>query len=266
MPVCAVGRKGTGFTLVELLVVIAVISILMAVLFPVFQSARESARRTSCQSNLRQIGLAIFQYADDFDDQVPPPYSLNDKTTTGMDVRWFLTYSFATGTYDFTSGYLQPYLKSSQIKTCPDATGIPGTDYESSYGVNFTYLSTLSSVDGIDYWTCAKFGQMDDPSETILMTDAAYYSTFSNSLQFTTPNTSFPPSAVGAEPTVHGRHLGFAEVLWADGHVKGMKPQFRTGIPNAAQFVSYNLGDLLKGARTGVKVQDDYYFELTKPT
>jgi prepilin-type N-terminal cleavage/methylation domain-containing protein len=63
--------RGTGFTLIELLVVIAIIAILAAILFPVFSRAREKARQSSCGSNLRQVQLAIAQYAQDYDERHP---------------------------------------------------------------------------------------------------------------------------------------------------------------------------------------------------
>src|SRR2546423_465964 len=63
-----VRTRQRGFTLIELLVVIAIIAILAAILFPVFAQARESARKASCQSNQKQIGLAIMMYAQDYDE------------------------------------------------------------------------------------------------------------------------------------------------------------------------------------------------------
>ncbi len=100
-------RERNAFTLIELLVVIAIIAILAAILFPVFARARENARRSSCQSNLRQIGLGMMQYTQDYDEK------------------------FVTQTIDptvptnflFFGNQLQPYLKSTQIFVCPSASG-----------------------------------------------------------------------------------------------------------------------------------------------
>jgi prepilin-type N-terminal cleavage/methylation domain-containing protein len=64
-------EKRLGFTLIELLVVIAIIAILAAILFPVFARARENARRASCANNLKQIGLGILQYVQDYDEKIP---------------------------------------------------------------------------------------------------------------------------------------------------------------------------------------------------
>ncbi len=63
-----------AFTLIELLVVIAIIAILAAILFPVFARARENARRSSCESNVKQIMLGVLQYAQDYDEKYPTAY------------------------------------------------------------------------------------------------------------------------------------------------------------------------------------------------
>ena len=98
--------------MIELLVVIAIIAILAAILFPVFARARENARRSSCQSNLKQIGLGILQYAQDYDEKYPMSRSPNIPFGTFMntgDAPWHLA--------------VQPYVKSVQLFKCPSYTG-----------------------------------------------------------------------------------------------------------------------------------------------
>lgn len=115
-----------GFTLIELLVVIAIIAILAAILFPVFARARENARRATCQSNLKQIGLGIHQYVQDYDEHMPIVAS---------------QYTTATPTFnDQTSHWgwpevLQPYLKNTQIYDCP-SNKYARTNRWSSYLMN----------------------------------------------------------------------------------------------------------------------------------
>ncbi len=81
--------RKTAFTLIELLVVIAIIAILAAILFPVFARARENARRSSCTSNQKQIGLGILQYLQDYDENFPlATIGLTGATGTGTPVGW----------------------------------------------------------------------------------------------------------------------------------------------------------------------------------
>ena len=110
-----------GFTLIELLVVIAIIALLAAILFPVFARARENARRASCQSNMKQLGLGFMQYIQDYDDCYPR----GSNNTNGSG--W--------------GGQIYSYVKSTQIYQCPDdrspvwsSTGTPW--YVVSYGYN----------------------------------------------------------------------------------------------------------------------------------
>src|SRR5580693_5940242 len=99
-----IAMKKTGFTLIELLVVIAIIAIIAAILFPVFASAREKARQTTCVSNEKQIALGVLQYVQDNDEYMPsgrPSY-----TGAQHGVAW--------------AGEVYGYIKSTSIFACPD--------------------------------------------------------------------------------------------------------------------------------------------------
>lgn len=107
-------QRRRGFTLIELLVVIAIIAILAAILFPVFSRAREMARRTSCASNFRQIGLGLMQYTQDYDETYPL-FSLS-----GLGYNGFQGYNGADGAR--WADAIFPYLKSTQIFDCPSGS------------------------------------------------------------------------------------------------------------------------------------------------
>ncbi len=114
--------KHTGtraFTLIELLVVIAIVAILAAILFPVFARARENARRTSCLSNLKQLGLGTIQYAQDFDEKFPTIRNL----VTGQ-----------SGFYSWDAA-IMPYVKSEQVFMCPSVPSLNTRAYAMNWWV-----------------------------------------------------------------------------------------------------------------------------------
>ncbi len=128
-------RSAAAFTLIELLVVIAIIAILAAILFPVFAKAREKARQSSCASNVKQMGLAFLQYAQDYDETLPgvrfgtgsyPQDVWPDPTNHGGWTRVFFV-------------AVAPYIKSVQIYECPSDAGSGHRWYDAlgmSYGYN----------------------------------------------------------------------------------------------------------------------------------
>jgi prepilin-type N-terminal cleavage/methylation domain-containing protein len=131
----SVTRTHQGFTLIELLVVIAIIAILAAILFPVFAKAREKARQTSCQSNLKQIGLGFVQYTNDYDEKYPAA------------INW--------------ASAIYPYEKSTNVFHCPDDTNTASASASPlSYAINANLAGHNQAI-------------LSSPSVTVLATEFA---------------------------------------------------------------------------------------------
>ncbi len=122
-----------GFTLIELLVVIAIIAILAAILFPVFAQARESARKTTCTSNLRQLGQAMTMYIQDYDD-VFPVCNFSD-TSTGFPPNVHLD---GSGSPIYLTDTLRPYVKNDGVFLCPTMRAQPNR--AAQYPTDYTFL------------------------------------------------------------------------------------------------------------------------------
>ncbi len=221
-----------GFTLIELLVVIAIIAILAAILFPVFGRARENARRTSCQSNLKQIGLGYFQYTQDYDERGPGQGEALDANNVHMS--WDLV--------------LQPYLKSTQIFQCP-SDSVSATFNVPGYGTNMkrSYRHARYIRDN----NCDGRSSNDQQgrnlagfafaSKTIMLADSP--SCAGNGTDDWWCGSEFVVTDVlaggngahlydgSATAPVTGRHLDTDNILYMDGHVKAKRVT-----TNSAQF------------------------------
>jgi len=206
-------KRSKAFTLIELLVVIAIISILAAILFPVFARARENARRASCSSNLKQIGLGIMMYTQDYDERLPR----NDDGATGV------------GTPVDT---LQSYIKSYQIWICPSDSSpfLLADGNKTSYAMNQVYYMDASqdlfeaNTTGV---SVASLASIDDPSGTIAFGDSSgYYQVFPSSPPAAVLNNNVSPPTFG-ESSGQGlfvaRHLDTCNFLFLDGHVKSLR-------------------------------------------
>jgi len=218
-----------GFTLIELLVVIAIISILAAILFPVFARARENARRASCMSNLKQIGLAMMMYVQDYDEHYAPSVigTFRDTSTytTGAAcaglpcAQYYASDGINTGKYMSWMDVLHPYTKSVQIYQCPSQT----LDLAPSYGYS-AYINGWT-FSGYNYQPIT-MAAVPRPSEVVMFMDDHYY--YSNYAYVYANYGGWKGYGlyVGASYVGDVRfapHMEGANFTFADGHVKWMK-------------------------------------------
>lgn len=223
--------RKNGFTLIELLVVIAIIAILAAILFPVFARARENARRASCQSNLKQIALGVFQYTQDYDEKFPI-------YNTGI------AYNVANPQPYAWPDIIQPYLKSTQLYQCPSESTPPGSNPTVSgytkYAINLYLVYGLIDADGTGVGSSGakSLSVLTQPSLTVMMLD--YQASTGTSAHSVGCSGTTRPCTAGLAQYPTGialRHLDGMNYSFADGHVKWYKSQNAT--TSASVYNSY---------------------------
>lgn len=214
-------KERSGFTLIELLVVIAIIAILAAMLFPVFGRAREKARTASCQSNLKQMGIALAMYRADYD-EVNCRYrqsANSDPQPTGFyppDL-WWAPYDPSVPPDgnpgpNYSTGLLYPYVKNVQIFKCPS-----DTQWQCGYAMSHVNGGPMGAADSA-VSLAAQRVVIWDHRRTPGCADTLNYST--------NPRPPFTPfeGSNASETHYPTRHNGGANFLFYDGHVKWLRP------------------------------------------
>ena len=237
-----------GFTLIELLVVIAVIALLAAVLFPVFGKVRENARRTACISNLKQIGLALTQYAGDNDEALPPGAYPGPNIST---ITW--------------RQLIFPYVKSVSVFTCPSNpyndvfNAVDNQMLFVSYGANDSVLSSGNRT--------TLLNDVQNPAAIFLVgeTDSSGYKL---------NNPPNPPlndpscgmcdfQTAGSHTDLFAGHLTRSNWLFADGHVRSLRPTQTCQGVDIWDLDNNNAGLPCSGTLTAALQDNETYWSQT---
>lgn len=208
--------KRKGFTLIELLVVIAIIAILAAILFPVFAQARETARKATCQSNLKQMGSAWMMYAQDYDE------TTNINTWNSRTFGDQPTYPGDPGGFGLLQIFgqrLQPYLKNYNVLRCPsDAFPWNSTDTLEvpNVAIRGSYMHT-----SYGRWRMA---EIQAPADFFVVWDSSGPPTCTqgNNAWIGTENINSSFSW-GRNDCFAARHQDQINMLYGDGHVKTLR-------------------------------------------
>ena len=208
-----------AFNLVELLIVLAIISALAALLFPVFWTARGKARDAVCSSNLRQIGLGIAMYQQDYDGKFPYASDPINRVTAALWTPYFPQYAADIPQMPLLPATLTTYIKTAEVFHCPADNGFSATDapyvpletsptsYE-AFGISYSFYTLLPACQSKD-------ATVQYPANTMLLYDPVGY--WHGSLTPIVPRYN---------------------MLFVDGHVKNMTRSQLDGVAN------HNLNDL----------------------
>ncbi|MGQ9699048.1 MAG: DUF1559 family PulG-like putative transporter [Armatimonadota bacterium] len=196
-----------GFTLIELLVVIAIIAILAAILFPVFASARERARTTTCLNNQKQIGTALLQYMGDWDEMYP-------------------AYNIDTGLWpEALRGYLPKATsaEASSVYMCPSVGEASPTGWGSAHTAWVWSQGRYSSVGAYAHngfvYNCSQ-ADVRDPAGTMFDADGIWIDTWPLNQQKLPKNRETGQDDCGMGRIAIDRHKGGINMTFVDGHAK----------------------------------------------
>ena len=221
------GQLRWKFTLLELLIVIAIIAILAAMLLPALNQARSRAYAIACTNNLRQFGTAMIQYSDTYRDYIFPGTAPKDKGGNATEQRWRYAnhwpaiLSVFMGHNQYAPGEIAfQELSDFKVAICPAVSTRFGYGYNAR-SLSFQTTSPLPSTwSGFNKY--AKIQTIKKPSSTVVLGDNFWYN---DTMDNTLPENWGPWISRGSQgfytgwPMLDFRHNFQANILWLDGHV-----------------------------------------------
>jgi prepilin-type N-terminal cleavage/methylation domain-containing protein/prepilin-type processing-associated H-X9-DG protein len=239
-------RHKQGFTLVEVLVTIAIIAVMMAILLPTLSVARESSRTVQCIANLRQLGLAAQFYTTQFRGSFPIAYD----GTASWDFR--ITTDPATGAPKPVPGILWWSTSPMKIQQCPSFDGRSNTPHDPYTGYNYN-VSFIGHGVGEAIQAPARLSQVKRPSQTALFGDGAWRNGANKYMRAPFPNPG-DATFIGRFAGTQGfRHRKSTNVCFVDGHVESLRDRFTNS-------TSFDMPQIAPG--TGFLSPDNSLYDL----
>ena len=201
-------RARFGFSLIELLVVVAIVAVLVGVMVPIVTAAKESSRQTKCISNLKQLISAWLLYADDNSGRACPSYYFDSESNT--EYAWDFVLRWSSSPPDYTFGPIARYTRNHQINSCPSFIGNGWGRPYTGYAYNATYIGGDPAFGTAP---CV-VSQIVRPSHKVVFADGGFGNPVNGQNYLRAP--SDPLFSAGK---IHFRHNGFANIAYADGRV-----------------------------------------------
>jgi prepilin-type processing-associated H-X9-DG protein/prepilin-type N-terminal cleavage/methylation domain-containing protein len=238
-----------AFTLVELLVVIGIIAVLVGILLPALNRAREAGQAAQCLSNLRQMNLALVMYAQAHRGYLPPTSCTGNLTLNieGADrlvaVRWYggvygpgVSPNITNGTFYGPASPLAPYWGTASLAGCPSFQHVRDV-FRPGYGPTSYAYSDYAGRSAIPPVAVGqKLSKFRNASRKAVFWDSARVVSPSKTFDRTPwgyPTTGNPGNGK-PDPNFHGRHAGKGNVAWLDGHASAFDPYYFTDYPGTS--------------------------------
>jgi prepilin-type processing-associated H-X9-DG protein/prepilin-type N-terminal cleavage/methylation domain-containing protein len=247
-------KPKVSFTLIELLIVVAIMAVLMSLLLPVLGRARETARRASCLSNMHQMCLAIQSYVGNYNGFFPPAaldtFGIMSDTQYAWD--FIRSWNYTTNDWDYKPGLIWDAWGTTKIQQCPAFTGpaMWNGDKYTGYNYNTSYIGWAEPVGGWsaeEYIPTARITEIQRPEQCAIFGDGQYGNNQANKFMrapIENEREKDISNATRHAGTQGFRHLKTTNVAFADGHAESRRDRHTKTYSSIQKYIGIDCGFL----------------------